>query len=394
MFEIKFVPASPEFAARFVRFTPELKRATSEFLTNIIFDVFFPSGKNYGVTIDNSAITIRVRGIMPFADKDTDNYAQKIANKLEEFKFRKYMCVGRIGIAPEPLDTLLSPDATSNAMNAKLIKIIFEIEESDIPERFICVLSGEMMSNPAYLSSNPKVNYERLHLSKWINDNNTDPTTRQRISSVGIVDNNELRNEILSFLSDKDQGNEIAGYHIPNKTIAIQTDQFGDNYSLNSPATLFTAPRANSQMSSATTEMETLFSSASLGKEFIALLAKSLRRFANAGRSNEVKAILALCNPQLIIDFQDENPNSKQTALHYAAKGKHANVIQVLLAYNASFSIVNAQNKTAEDLILSSNSSDIIKIFKDHTAKLDNDLPPLIDENEVKEDNEISLKQM
>lgn len=105
-----------------------------------------------------------------------------------------------------------------------------------------------------------------------------------------------------------------------------------------------------------------VFNNCKLGNDFLVLLGKTLRRAANSGLCADIQTIFESCNPEAVIDLQDENPNIKNTALHYAIDKQHIDVIELLLKHGAKIDIENVPKNTQLMLMQKSNNPQIVKI--------------------------------
>jgi hypothetical protein len=85
--------------------------------------------------------------------------------------------------------------------------------------------------------------------------------------------------------------------------------------------------------------------------ESLALAAKALRRAANANRINCVKVLLREYPAKKIVNHQDNNPDSRKTALHYAAEKGYTDMIELLKAHGACDTIPDAKFQIARDLL-------------------------------------------
>ena len=72
----------------------------------------------------------------------------------------------------------------------------------------------------------------------------------------------------------------------------------------------------------------------------------AFRRAAAVGSKADVEFLIKRVKD---INQQDDNPASKKTALHWAAKNKHQAVFDFLVSQGAKLDIKDADGKTAED---------------------------------------------
>jgi hypothetical protein len=78
-----------------------------------------------------------------------------------------------------------------------------------------CSMGLQVMTSPVYLTTNPKVRYQRRNIESWIKGNQsspsheTCPTTRQRVTTANIVPDQEERKKIVAFLKKiRDRGQQ------------------------------------------------------------------------------------------------------------------------------------------------------------------------------------------
>lgn len=92
---------------------------------------------------------------------------------------------------------------------------------------------------------------------------------------------------------------------------------------------------------------------------------KALRRAASLGNIEDVKFLLDI---GVNIDSQDQNPENKKTALHWAIINKHPEVIKYLLEKNARSDIADAKGNTALNYIEESETEEIRYLASIHRA--------------------------
>lgn len=73
-------------------------------------------------------------------------------------------------------------------------------EGDEYPEDMLCPITGELMRDPAYLTTNPKYVCERSALVAWVSEKKTCPSTRKRCSLKHIISATDLRKEIDQYL--------------------------------------------------------------------------------------------------------------------------------------------------------------------------------------------------
>jgi hypothetical protein len=92
------------------------------------------------------------------------------------------------------------PNILSAGPNAETIDT-HAIPYKDIPEEYICPLTGQIMSDPVYLENDrPKQGFERTWLIEWLSKNQIHPLNRRAIVLTEITQYADLKNEIDSFV--------------------------------------------------------------------------------------------------------------------------------------------------------------------------------------------------
>lgn len=79
-------------------------------------------------------------------------------------------------------------------------KSMKKIKKIKVPDEYTCPITYELMLDPVVTTSG--MTYERKNIVQWLSRHNTDPLTREKISSV-VIPNVLLKNIILQFLEKK-----------------------------------------------------------------------------------------------------------------------------------------------------------------------------------------------
>ncbi len=135
---------------------------------------------------------------------DPDNYDYDFSmNKVVNFILNK--CNGTINnIILTEIDDQEILSLLSNYN--KQLEIVNDIKNTydkikdtiEIPDKFICPISKELMINPVVIS-NGKI-YEKSQIEKWLIDKDTDPQTRDLLIHKEVCPVISVRQEIIKFL--------------------------------------------------------------------------------------------------------------------------------------------------------------------------------------------------
>lgn len=77
------------------------------------------------------------------------------------------------------------------------------IKREDIPNEFNCAISFIIMTNPVYPKNNPSSKFNLAHIKKWLENNQTNPCTRQPLKFEDLVPDEELSKKISAWLEEK-----------------------------------------------------------------------------------------------------------------------------------------------------------------------------------------------
>lgn len=374
MIVITFRPTQA-FAFSFQKMPKAKKEIFLDMIVNIVVQSFTPHATSYstGLEATTGKMKITAEGVTPFNKLDTDRFIQEISNKLIALKIDQFFVVSEASYGVRPLDKVLSPSSFNELNFHESLQQIFEIDEKNIPTEYICPITGKIMGNPAYLTSNPKVFYEYSALIKWISENGTDPTTRDRISAPGILLNDSLKKRISSFLSDCVFNKDVKKYFTPTRDIGIGTDDSEVKVIAEEKAkvrrpSLFSHAQVTAVPAESESKVSPLFQMfevCKLADDFTNLLGKSLRRASNAGLDKEIEIIFTACNPKNIIDLQSDDPLSKKTALHFALEKMNLNIVELLIKHGARADIPDAQGNTVLKILKASADLRLAKIAAD-----------------------------
>jgi hypothetical protein len=101
-------------------------------------------------------------------------------------------------------------------------------------EQHRCSTSYQVMTSPVYLTTNPKIRYQRSTIESWIKGNQssppheTCPTTRQRVTTANIVSDQEERKKIVAFLQKiRDRGQQQSPTATQSSTLSARRKQQG-----------------------------------------------------------------------------------------------------------------------------------------------------------------------
>lgn len=96
-------------------------------------------------------------------------------------------------------------------------------------EQHRCSTSYQVMTSPVYLTTNPKVRYQRSTIESWIKGSHpTCPTTRLQVTTTNIVPDQEERKKIVAFLQKiRDRGQQQAPAATQSSTLSARRKQQG-----------------------------------------------------------------------------------------------------------------------------------------------------------------------
>lgn len=337
MFEITFNPR--------IQKVQKLPKDKMEKLHMVIFSIVTSVFQNQGSGSTSSftsmgVVTIKMKGIAPFSNRDTQEYVQRISDLLSFAKLDSLFLISSVSTGIEPFDHILSPDSVAKFNLPMLMIEAFDLSEKPIPDEFICPIGKEVMWDPAYLASNPKINYEYSFLMKWVVEHNSDPVTRTTISAPGITNNYDLKKRIYSFVIDMIFERDLTHYFNQKKDTSTQ------RISSNSSAIF-----CEKQTGTDSVSVANVFKFCKLENEFYALGAKALRRAVHENSRESVESLFSEFGSENIINLQDDNPASKKTALHIAITRNHPELTTLLLDHHAKTDISDASGITAAQLI-------------------------------------------
>lgn len=101
------------------------------------------------------------------------------------------------------LETDYNPEAlgkNNNVMENFILKGY--INESDIPDEFLCTISFCIMTEVYFSKNNPNAKYEFLSISRWIEKNQNDPTTREKLDFCNLEPDDKLTQKISNFVEE------------------------------------------------------------------------------------------------------------------------------------------------------------------------------------------------
>ena len=89
----------------------------------------------------------------------------------------------------------------------------------EIPEDIICPITSQIMADPVVIASGHT--YEREAILKWLENNNTDPLTNEKLSNKAVMQNITMKKMIVSFVdkSKKNNPDIIDKIYLPNALI-------------------------------------------------------------------------------------------------------------------------------------------------------------------------------
>lgn len=214
----------------------------------------------------------------------------------------------------------------AQTLNSELLdKLGFDIE---IPEKYLCNLTGQIMDKPVYIKESPYAICDQAQLFNWIFKNeNISPYTRNKIHYEDIIYDHVLQEEIRVFI-ETTFTNQL---ELQRKQLKIKEEK-----------------------------LQAILTQYKQSDAKIACLSVCLRRAAALNHIENLKFLLSL---KFDVNIQDTNPQNMKTALHWAAKNGHQEAACLLLNAGAKFDILDAFQKTALDYAKIETHTEILKLF-------------------------------
>lgn len=72
----------------------------------------------------------------------------------------------------------------------------------NIPDNFLCGISGNIMMNPVYDPNHPQQKYDLLVLEVWVHKHATNPCTRAPLVMENLVYDEDLKAQIDEFMTE------------------------------------------------------------------------------------------------------------------------------------------------------------------------------------------------
>lgn len=301
----------------FLEFKPTKKISSDEAsdeLTTAILKIssLAHQGANASITRDNEGfifdIKLVIKGIS-VVDNESGHMLYSIVNE------RIYDCGLPFFISKSTVTTHVLPgEAVFNherfrPLRSKNSRLFAKFPDLEIPEEFCCKLSGDIMDDPVYDIRSPGVCYDQDFLQYWLRKSAQQlmPHTKMPCHDSFIKQNFDLKIRIVKFVKEA-----IASAEQTMRERLLQKFKL-----------------------SATSDKKTLN--------------QALRRASMAGEGDDINFLLSLGAD---VNAQDENPQKKNTALHWAIReNKISNAIQ-LVCSGARIDIPDATGTTACVLIL------------------------------------------
>jgi hypothetical protein len=218
--------------------------------------------------------------------------------------------------------------------NSQLIKNI--VKETDIPQKYTCLLTCQLMDSPVYLKGTPEAVYEEVALKYWLyqQDSPKNPTTNLPVLiHEDIVKMSELKNEINAWVKEH----------------------------------LQTGLTARNQLFFSTLNRYKIGDYGPQGAE------KALRK---AAYSNNLEDFNFLTRYIVNINQQDESPANMKTAFHWAVTKHSIDIIKRLIELKADPFIKDAANKTCLDYAFESKNEAVKTLIVDYVKALSTGIKP------------------
>lgn len=194
-------------------------------------------------------------------------------------------------------------------LRSKNSKLLAKVADLKIPDEFCCKLSGDIMDDPVYDLRSPGISYDQDFLQYWLqkSEKKLMPHTNVPCNKSFLKLNFELKIKIIQFVD----------------------------------ATLNAAE--------AKAREEILHKFKLSGASDKKALEQALRRAAMSGNGDDIELVLSMGAD---VNAQDENPQKRNTAIHWAIQENKISNAVVLLTSGARIDIPNAKGETATTLIL------------------------------------------
>ena len=71
----------------------------------------------------------------------------------------------------------------------------------DIPDEYLCPISGIIMTDPACVVNQPEQRFERLAITTWLRDNSTNPMNRSVLNLDDLQTDTDMSNRIEAYIT-------------------------------------------------------------------------------------------------------------------------------------------------------------------------------------------------
>lgn len=309
----------------------------SDAILKRLFEIKFLIGWHKGFTVEVSvdSFVIKYKGITQRNAEISGYLARCVMHELQELQLSDICYVSSTGAKDYPQDTILDlnsfhPGQTKNSI---LLNSILPFDK--VPEEYLCSLSKEIMDEPVHTVVKPDILYNKKHLTFWLYSKPVpeDPFTRIRINPIqDVIANPTQQQEINAFVHDNLKAGLLAKKRKITDIIKKHT-----------------------------------------GQDIVNQLLID-KTFRTAAAKNDVHDLQVLHCRVSSINAQDDNPQRKRTALHWAIDKKALECVKWLLEKKADLDIPNAQGLTARHLITSSNDPEIKNLLNVELIQPLNDL--------------------
>lgn len=301
----------------FLRFTPD-KKITSEtealakeFSLFIVSSAFISHSGTRSRKVNNPdgslhSIEIQIAGVT-VTDAESHNLFETFVIQRGK-SFRISFVLSGLVYSPMQPDDRLFLASKFKPHQSKYAELLSKIPNLSIPDEFCCPLSGDIMETPVYDIRSPGVRYDDKFFQYWIGINNPKlvPHTKMPHNENFLKIDFELQKRIADFVSKALENHNTQKLEIILKTFNLPISKEKD------------------------------------------VLNKAVRRAAMGGTHEDLALLFSF---GVNVNSQDDNPEKKLTALHWALSEKKFGNALILIYSGALINIKNAQGITALQLI-------------------------------------------
>lgn len=301
----------------FLEFKPTKKISSDEIVDQLCKSILqLPSivhqGADVSILRNNESnvaeVKLTIKGISVIDNESSNMLHSILCERIDDNELPFYVSLLSTTEHSAPGEGLFRHERL-RPLRSKNSRLLSKITDLVIPDEFCCKLSGDIMDDPVYDIRSPGAYYDQDFLQYWLrkSEKKLMPHTNAPCNSSFLKQNFELQIRIIQFVD----------------------------------ATL--------KMAEADSREQILRKFKLLDSSDKKTLEQSLRRASMSGNGDDIKLILSL---GANVNAQDENPEKRNTALHWAIQENKIDNAVMLLRSGARIDIQNAKGETATTLIL------------------------------------------